>query len=200
MAYGKVGTGFSLPWVAKYTASDGVVTYSDARRLARGVSVKISPEVSDTENFYADNIEAEEESGTFTGGELTLEVDGLLQDAEQFVFGTAKADDDGFIAYNSSQSAPYVGVGFVRRYKSGGVVYYTPIIICKTKFIPGEDEAETAEDSANWQTQELTATIFRDDTDDRAWKLIGTDYTSESEAEEKIKSKFNYSETTDEEE
>ena len=195
MAEGKVGTGFSCPWVAKYTADGTTVTYSDAMRLARGVSVSISPEVSDSEVFYADNVEAEEESGTFTGGSVKLTVDGLLQAAEQFVFGLSDADDDGFVGYGSSSSAPYVGIGFIRRYKSDGVDLYTPCILTKTKFVPGDEEAETAEAEVSWQTQELTANLFRDATENRNWKMVGSDYTTESEAEEVIKTRFNYSES-----
>ena len=195
MAIGKVGTGFSCPWVAKYTADGTTVTYSDAQQLARGVSVTISPETADSENFYADNIVAEEESGTFTGGELTLEVDGLLQAAEQFIMGLEDADSDGFISYNANASAPYVGFGFIRRYKSGGSTLYTPIILTKCKFMPGEDEAETGEDEANWQTQELTATIFRDDTSEQTWKMVGMDYSTEEGAEDVLKAKLGYTES-----
>ena len=59
MAYGKVVTGFSKPYVANYANNEGVVSYSNPTRLARGVEVSIEPEVSDASNFYADNIVAE---------------------------------------------------------------------------------------------------------------------------------------------
>ena len=78
MAAGRVCTGFSLPYVAKYAASGGTITYSDGQKLARGVSVSIEPESSDDNNFYADNILAESAGTTFTGGDLNLTVDGLL--------------------------------------------------------------------------------------------------------------------------
>ena len=67
MAAGKVCTGFSMPYVAKYSATGGTVTYSEAMRLARGVSVEVAPEVGDDNKFYADNIAAETATGTFTG-------------------------------------------------------------------------------------------------------------------------------------
>ena len=41
MAAGRVATGFSLPYVARYSANGGVVTYSGARQLARGVNVNL---------------------------------------------------------------------------------------------------------------------------------------------------------------
>ena len=54
MAAGKVCTGFSLPYVALYSASGNTVSYTSAQKLARGVNVDISPDNSDDNNFYAD--------------------------------------------------------------------------------------------------------------------------------------------------
>ena len=51
MAVGRVCTGFSLPYIAKYAATGGTITYSDVQKLARGVSVSIEPESSDSNNF-----------------------------------------------------------------------------------------------------------------------------------------------------
>ena len=84
-AAGRVCTGFSKPYVALYTASGGAVTYSSGQLLARGVSVSASADQADDNNFYADNVIAETESGVFTSGELTLTVDGLLQAAEKLI-------------------------------------------------------------------------------------------------------------------
>ena len=39
MANGRIITGFSKPYVAKYAESSGTVTYSDGMVLARGVEV-----------------------------------------------------------------------------------------------------------------------------------------------------------------
>ena len=79
MANGRIITGFSKPYVAKYTVgTDGTtVTYSDGQILARGVEVQIEPEATEDNNFYADNVIAENEAGIFTGGTMTLTVDGL---------------------------------------------------------------------------------------------------------------------------
>ena len=74
-AAGKVITGYSKPYVAKYSATGGTVTYSEGMPLARGVSVSISPEVGDANPFYADNVEAETVPGVFTGGTADLVVD-----------------------------------------------------------------------------------------------------------------------------
>ena len=91
-AAGKVLIGFSKPYVAKYTNTGGSISYSDGQILARGVSVTLSPDSNDDNNFYADNVLAESIGGAFTGAEVTLTVDGLLNSTEKFIYGLPTAD------------------------------------------------------------------------------------------------------------
>lgn len=191
MANGKVCTGFSKPVVAVYSATNNVVTYSDGQYLARGVEVSIEPEVSDASIFYADNVEAEVVGGQFTGGTVTLTVDGLFQDAEKLIQGLPAADTDGWLSYNKDQSAPNMGLGFIVRYLSGGTTYYTPIVLPKVVFSPFTNEAATQEDEVDFQTQELEATIMRDDTVDMNWKFVGQDYATEALALSALMTKLN---------
>ena len=190
-AVGKVVIGFSLPWVAKYTESEGVVTYSNAMRLARGVSVSAETDSSDNNNFYADNIIAESDAGTFSGGTVTLTVDGLFQDAEKLIQGLQAANTAGFLVYDDNQAAPYVGVGFVIKYMSEGVTYYTPVIFTKTRAGQLTISAETQGESIDWQTAEVPFSIFKDDTSAHAWKMVGGDLADEASAEAAIKTFFN---------
>ena len=198
MAAGKVCTGFSHPYVAKYSAEGGKVSFSDGMRLARGVKVSIAPDVGDDNVFYADNGAAESESGVFTGGTVKLTVDGLLQEAERFVYGLPAPSE---VAYGETQKAmmtkhgakakpPYLGIGVVVRYQSDGVVTYVPLILVKAKFKTAGTEAATQEDKKTWQTQELEANLFRDDTEDADWKWVGEDLPTEAEAESIIKGIF----------
>lgn len=191
MAAGKVCTGFSLPYVAGYSASGGTVTYSEVQKLARGVSVSIEPESGDDNKFYADNVAAETAPGTFTGGTVTLTVDGLLTAAERFIMGLPAAETINTVSvltYGDSSEPPYVGVGFLARYMSDGVTTYTPIVLTKTRFNQINTSAETQGEEIDWQTQELTASIMRDDSANHNWKLIGaTDYETESAAEAALK-------------
>ena len=190
MAAGRVRTGFSLPYVAKYASSGTSVKYSQGMRLARGVSVSIEAEAEDDNIFYADNISAESAPGIFTSGTATLTVDGLKLDAERLIMGIPAADADGFIHYGESLTIPYVGIGFIVRYMEDGVVSYVPTILTKARFVtPGED-ASTATDTIEWQTQELTATLLRDDTSNHDWKMVGSAQTTEAAAEAKIKTFF----------
>lgn len=195
MANGKVCTGFSKPWVAKYAASGSTVSYSGGIPLARGVNVSLSVEASSDNNFYADNVLAETDNQGFSGGTVTLEVDGLKDTARKSIMGitasTTVTVSSGttvvFEQYDDTQSIPYMGLGFIARYMSDGVTSYVPIILKKVKFNPEGLEAATQEDEIDWQTESLEATIMRDDSSAHAWKLIGAEQTSEDAAYNAIK-------------
>lgn len=202
MANGKVCIGFSKPYVAKYINTGGTVSYSDGMPLARGVSVSIDPTVSDDNSFFADNVLAETEAGVFTGGTVTLTVDGLLQEAERFIMGLPEPESFSYgtsktvnvLKYGNSASIPNVGIGFIVMYMSDGEISYAPMVLRKAKFnTPGTD-AETKGEQINWQTQELTAALMRDDSSAGEWKWTGDDQTSEAEAEEIVKAFLNITE------
>ena len=192
MADGKVLTGFSLPYVAKYAASQGTVSYSSGQKLARGVDVTISPEASEDNIFYADNIQAENANGQLTGGTLSLTVDGLLTAAEALIMGLPTASSN-WSVYDDDQAVPDVGVGFIARYMSGGTTSYTAIVLPRVQFKQIETSASTQEEEIDWQTQALEATIKRAEDSKRSWKYVSTDQTSESAAEALIKSKLGIS-------
>ena len=190
MAAGRILTGFSLPYVALYSAAGNTVTYSSGQRLARGVSVSIEAEAEDDNIFYADNISAESAPGIFTSGTATFTVDGLKLAAEQLIMGIPAADSQGFIHYGESLTIPYVGVGFICRYMEDGVTSYVPVILTKCRFVTPGIDAATATETIEWQTQELTASLLRDDTSNHDWKLVGGEQTTEAAAEAKIKTLF----------
>ena len=187
---GKVATGFSFPYVAKYAANEGVITFSDAMELARGVSVNVSPTTSDANKFYANNQEAESGPNRFTGGTATLTVDGLLVAAERFVMGLPAAGEDGWTAYGDSAQIPYVAIGYIARFMSGGQESFTPTILVKTKFQQINSDYATQEEEIDWQTQELTADLFRGDDLNHSWKYLGSDYAAEAEALTALRTKL----------
>lgn len=191
MAAGKVTIGFSKPYVALYSEAGSVITYGSGQLLARGVSVSAEPESSDNNNFYADNIVAESDAGRFTGGTVTLTVDGLLQDAEKLIQGLGAADADGFINYDDDQATPYVGIGFVVETMSEGVRYFTPVVFTKTRANQLGTNAETEGESIDWQTQEIEFSIFRDDSAKRCWKRVGGEMATEAAAEAAVKTALN---------
>lgn len=190
-AIGKVVTGFSKPFVALYSATGGVVTYSSGQELARGVSVQITPEASDPQNYYCNNTMGETIPGEFNGGTATLTVDGLLQSALKLVTGAPTADSDGFLNYGKDTTAPFVGLGFIIRYISGGETSYTPVILTKAVLKPLTISANTQGEEIEFQSQELEFTLSRDDTDDAIWQKMGGEVQTEADAIAIIKDFFN---------
>ena len=190
-ATGRVTTGFSYPYVAAYAASEGAISFSSAQELARGVSVQLNPDEPDDNNFWANNQQAESGPKVFRSGNVVLTVDGLLIAARRFIYGLPAAGQDGWTAVGDTAQPPYIGIGYIQRWQSGGVIGYTPTIIVKTKFQTPSESAQTeGEDGIEWQTQELTATIFRGDDADHSWKYIGADFETEAEALEALQAKF----------
>lgn len=189
MKKGRVIIGFSAPFVGLYGCEGGKVTFTKGMRLARGVDVSINPETADNNDFYADNIVAESEGGKFKSGTIKYTVDGLLDDAERFVFGLPEPEKMtvgdktvNVIKYGNNANPPYVGTGFVVAYQSGDVVTYQPIILPKVKFITHGTEAKTKEEQKDWQTQALEASICRDDTTNCDWKWMFEEQATEAEA------------------
>lgn len=191
MANGRVTTGFSKPYVALYSATGETVTYSSGKALARGVSVTLNPETSDETLFYADNFVAETSGGTFTGGSVTLEVDGLLDDARKLIYGLGTKDGDGFYNYGDGMTIPYVGIGFIAKVQSEGVVSYVPYVLPKCKFKVSSTEASTQGESVEFQTETLEATILRDDSTNHNWLKVGEAVTTEALALTRIKAVLN---------
>lgn len=193
-ATGKVVTGFSFPWVAKYAESAGAITFSNAMELARGVEVSIDVDEPSDNNFWANNQMAESGPSRFTSGTANLTVDGLLIAAERFILGLPEADTDGWIEQGDDSTVPYVGLGYVVRYQSGGVVSYTPTVFPKTKVNPFAVNAATEEQGEiDWQTQALSFQIYRADNSNHGWRWIGSDYATEAEALAALKAKLGVS-------
>lgn len=193
MSNGKVIIGFSHPYVGLYTNSGGGDNkYIKGMRLARGVSVSLDVEASDDNEFYADNVVAESEGGKFSSGTLKYTVDGMLDAAERFIYGlpepeavTYKTDKTVNVTkYGDDAAPPYVGAGHIIMYQSGGVVTYQPMILTKVKFSTHGLDAKTKEEQKDWQTQDLEATICRDDSENHTWKWLAEEQTTEAAAVE----------------
>lgn len=190
MANGRVITGFSMPRVALYTESSGTITYSGGIALARGVDVTLTPDDQGDDNiFYADNVAAERVAGVFTGGTLTLHVDGLQDAARALIMGlpsptsvTVDGNTLDVYEFNDDQSIPYVGVGFIVRYMEEGVTTYVPTILKKCRFDQIGDEAATQEEDIDWQTTELEATMLRADDSGHSWFKVWAAQDSEAKA------------------
>lgn len=189
MANGQVITGFSKPVVALYSATGTTVSYTGLMPLARGVDVSLDIETNDDNDFYADNVVAESAGNTFSSGTVTLTVDGLKAEARKLIMGLPEPTSVSLggggntvdvYDYDDRQAKPYVGVGFIVRYMEDGVTSYVPYMLPKVIFNDLGIEAETQEESIDFQTTELEATILRDDSDNHRWQRVGANQATEA--------------------
>lgn len=194
-----VTTGFSKPYIAKYSNTGTAVTYSDGMKLGRGVELKLDIDTADDNNFYADNVVAETETSQFIGGNVTTTVDGLEPAAATLALGLPETQNVevgskqvGFQPYGAGMEPPYLGFGCVRRTMMNGKTQYWPFILPKIRYSIPSEEMATQEENIDWQTQELSATVLRDDTEAQNWKyLSAAGMDTEAEAEEAVKAFLN---------
>ena len=201
MANGKVITGYSKPYVALYTYENDTITYSNGMPLARGVNVNVSAENGEGTNFYADNVVAESVGGIFTGATATMVVDGLKEPARKLIMGLPDAEEItvggetyNVVKYDNRQKIPYVGIGFCVRYMENGNTTYTAVVFKKAAFSVDGLEANTQEESIEFQTTELEATLMRDDSQYQEWKNLVEELPTEADAEAAIKALLGISE------
>ena len=195
-----VTTGFSKPYIGKYNAAGQTVSYTGGMKLGRAVSLSVSVESAEDNDFFADNVIAETETGTMTSATATMSVDGMEDDVAQFALGlpeptSVEVGDSPVNAYDygDNMNPPYLGFGAIRRKMLNGVTTYQPILFTKVKMsIPGNDYA-TQEEQIDWQTEELTLSILRDDSANRNWKRIFESQETEDAAEAILKSIFGVS-------
>lgn len=185
MAAGRVITGFSKPYVAKYANG----AYSNCMELARGVDVAISVNGSVDNVFYSNNAASETAAVGFVDGTFALTVDGLKDEARNFIMGVASGTD--WTDFNDDQQIPYVGLGFVMRCVSDGVTSYVPVIFTKVMFNPTNENASTQEASVNFQTEALSGVLFKGDDAKHTWRKVGKEYTDEASAVTAITTFFN---------
>lgn len=184
-----VTTGFSEPYIAKYSNTGTTVSYSGGMKLGRGVSMSIDVESADDNNFYADDIVAETETGTMTSASATVTVDGMEPKVAAFALGLPAATQETIgespvdvYDYDDRMNPPFLGLGVLQRVMLNGVQYWVPIVFTKVKMNNPSDEANTQEDQIDWQTQELEMTILRDDSANRRWKRVFERQTTKAAA------------------
>lgn len=190
-------TGFSRPYVAKYTAVGSNVVYTEGMRLGRGVSVSMDIDSSDPNNFYADNGPAESIRGVFTGGSLTLTIAELNYNEAKFInsliensftIGDKTATE---LVYSEDNRAPDMGVGYIKRKMYLGKDKWIGIVLTKVAFGIPSEEVSTQEEEVDWQAQDVEGSIEKDIRGH--WKFQSQDFDTEEEADAYIRYRLNMS-------
>ena len=80
-----------------------------------------------------------------------------------------------------------MGLGFVEEYQSGGSKFYIAKVLRRVKFKTPGDNAETREESINWQSEEMEMNVFRDGTSIDNYKDESEELSSLSDAVDVVK-------------
>lgn len=183
--------GLSKPYYAIYSNTGSAVTYSEGGLLGKYTELSIELDDQEADNLYADNNVAESEQ-QFSGGTATVTTDDLSAAVMMAVLGAKEqsitnesitTSDPTWVVFDDTQNIPYIGLGGVIKKKVGGVVKWVGFVLNKVQFSTPGIAATTQGESIEWQTQELTATIYRSDAENRPWFQLTSAMDSEADAE-----------------
>lgn len=135
--------------------SDGTATYGEAQKPAKAISCSVS--ITNNEaTLYADDSLAESDT-SFQSGTVTLGID----DDNDIMLATLLGHTitNGEIECNSSDAAPYVGLGRIITKMVGGVYKYKVEFLRKVKFSEPSQEDNTKGESLEFGTTEIEGTV-----------------------------------------
>lgn len=187
-----VTIGYSKPYVALYDGSSGTDKYTEGMDLGAGVSYSDSIEVAEDNDFYANNVVDESDTGRFVSGDANITINGLQATAAKMILGiknqTTVASDTEWDDYDDDTAPPDLGYGHVKMVREKGVDKFIAVVYPRIKFNMPAESIKTKEKEIDWQTQELTATIMRSLNGKHKWKCeVPTPFTTEEEAYAAVK-------------
>lgn len=192
--------GLSRPVIGDYIKGEGnAVTYSNPEVADKAVEYSVSWTTTEDNPLYADNDIAENDSGTFQSGELTLNTSDLSQDLSKRVLGLKTVETtygEGKKAteliYDGDAKSPYLGFGIIEMHQVDGEDMYRAVFLPRIKFNLPEEAATTKGETIEWQTKSITAKILRSEVMDENYKkpwMIDAWFESEFEALEYLRFK-----------
>jgi phi13 family phage major tail protein len=155
----KTGMRYVVAAQLKQENEGAMPTYENGMVIGRGISAEVS--LTRTESkLYADDVLAESENA-ITGGNISIGMDDILEEAQELVFGLVRTGEEGSYEYDDKAvGAPYVGVGYVQERRYKGVTSYLPYWYYKVQFAPVDDRAQTRGENVEWQTMTASGTMM----------------------------------------
>lgn len=150
-------------------------TYGTGVKM-RAVSANITLDRNESE-LYADDVLAESDN-TITGGTIDMTVAEVPDEVGAVLFGN-KTDGEQGEYYDSDQSSPYIGMGYMREQKYQGKSSFRAVWFYKVQLAASEETAQTKGETTTFQTQRVTGevlgvTMADGSTRFRAWKTFDT--------------------------
>lgn len=172
--------GLSRLFMAKHSSSGGTDSYTEGCENEKLASYSSDIEVAEKSNLYLNNGIAESSGGGFNTGTLTLETGDLSVETSKLILNVKEQSVDGIEAESDlkevvfdddmGDTPPYLGVGLIELHQVNGAEFHRAIVLPKVGFNIPSDSATTKGESIEWQTQEITGTIYRADGDKHPWK------------------------------
>lgn len=173
--------GLSQPYYAKYTATNGTVTYTGLAKLGKATTVDLSLDNRDPEKLHADNGVAES-LWLFSGATVTMGIDELSLGVAADILGlTAPTVSSANLDFTVDAVAPYVGLGFIVKKIHQGVIKYRVVVLYKCQFKPVDFSVNTQGETVEFQTPELEAAVLTPDGANGKWQFWG-DFETEAAA------------------
>lgn len=171
--------GLSIPFFGKYTATGNpaTVTYSEGKTIGHAIEYSTEIEIGGDNPLYGDNVVIEHDNGSFNGGTLTLNTSELTGTVSKWLLGLT----ENTVTVGERQVTEYVfdddarpitaGFGIIELHQIDDVDKYRTVIL--TKVVPQipANSATTKGESIEWQTQEITFNIERDDSAKHIWQI-----------------------------
>jgi phi13 family phage major tail protein len=136
-------------------ASDGTATYGAATKPGKAISCNVEITNSDAK-LYADDGLAESDTG-FASGTVTMGIDKDDLATQAVLLGHTITD--GNVVRNSTDTAPYVGLGRIVTMMVDGAYKYKVEFLCKVKFGEPTQEDTTKGEDVEFGTVEIEGTV-----------------------------------------
>lgn len=183
-------TGLSGFVFAKYTNTQGVISYTGYGSLGEAVSVSTSITTNDN-GFYSDNHLSEKDE-SFQTGTVTFNTKDLSQSVTKAMLGVAEESlpenipgitDTGVkqLKYDRRQQTAQLGYGYIEEHLNDGVYTHRAVLLHRVVFSVPDDETTTRGEQIEWQTPTVTGTIMRDESENEGWKTEAT-FTTKAQA------------------
>lgn len=155
--------GMRHPVAAPITAETegSAITYGAGKVVGKAISGSITWNRPDNP-LYADDAIAEDDNG-ITGGTLEFGADDIDDEARVMLLGLVKTSGTTStpdIYDITDAAAPYVGFGYMRVRRKGGVTTYQAIWYHKIQFSENSEEANTKGETIEWGTPTLSGKVF----------------------------------------
>ena len=137
--------------------SDGAASYGAAQKPAKAISCTVDISNNDVK-LYADDVVAESDT-SFQSGSVTLGID----DEDDAMLATLLGHEivGGVMTRNSSDIAPYVGLGRIVTKMVGGAYKYKVEFLYKVKMSEPSQDNTTKGESVEFGTTELSGIVAK---------------------------------------